>query len=97
LSAAVTPTLLPDVALASHPMYAKVFSGEAEVNTPGTVLIDVGTFHVPYQPERISIGPATPRTSLHNIHTSNKISGEAENIFKLERYSMIFARTFHVA
>jgi len=30
-----------------------VFSGEAEVNTPGTVLIDVGTFHVPYQPERI--------------------------------------------
>jgi len=41
-------------------MYAKVFSGEAEVNTPDTALINVGTFHVPYQPERI-IPARTPK------------------------------------
>jgi len=59
-------------------MYAKVFSGEAEVNTPGTVLIDVGTFHVPYQPER-TILPA-PRTCKTPLKNQKSNSGEAENL-----------------
>jgi len=62
-------------------MYAKVFSGEAEVNTPGTVFIDVGTFHVPYQPERIIPRRHAQQTRLKNPQIiTKKYSGEAENL-----------------